>query len=63
MPMKKVQNGRERDWFPLLSSYIGRVDKAVLEQRLAFDFEFTQSDLERVQKQVDIDKLSEKYLG
>ena len=52
----------ERNWFRLLSAYLGKADTAVLE-RLAYNLDFTKEDLNTIEKQVEIEKLSEDMLG
>ena len=52
----------ERNWFRLLSNCVGKADKTILE-RLAYNREFTEEDLDRIQNQIAIDKLSEEILA
>jgi hypothetical protein len=51
----------ERDWFRLLSSYVGKGDRAVLE-RLANDVEFTSDDRERIAAQVELELEAERVV-
>lgn len=52
----------ERDWFRLLSSYIGNCEPPVLE-RLAFDQGFTEDDRQRIEERVRQEILSEELLA
>ena len=52
----------ERDWFRLLSSYIGKSDRAVLE-RLANNLEFTPDDRDRIAAQVKLELQSERIIS
>ncbi len=52
----------ERNWFRLLSSYIGKCERDVLE-RLAFKRAFTTDDTKRIAEQVRLEKLAEEILA
>lgn len=52
----------ERDWFRLLSSYVGKCDNGLLE-RLAFDQAFTSEDLLRIKAQIRLEELAEGILS
>jgi hypothetical protein len=51
----------ERNWFRLLASYIGDSDRAVLE-RLAYNNDFTDEDLQRINDQEKMEQCSEELL-
>ena len=52
----------ERDWFRLLSSYVGRSDRAVLD-RLAYEGEFTADDMRRIESQRQLEVQAEEILA
>lgn len=52
----------ERNWFRLLSSYIGNSDRDVLE-RLAYDRDFTEGDLQRIEQKKKDEQAAEKILN
>jgi hypothetical protein len=52
----------ERDWFRLLSSYVGKCADGVLE-RLAFDRAFTDDNLQRIEAQVALEELAGRMLA
>ena len=52
----------ERSWFRLLSSYIGNSDRDVLE-RLAFNQDFTEDDLQRIEQKKTDEQEAEKILN
>jgi len=52
----------ERDWFRLLSSYIGKCDRAILE-RLANDAGFTADDRARIAAQVELEERAESIVS
>jgi len=52
----------ERNWFRLLSSYVGKCGTDVLE-RLAFDRDLTDDDLARIEGQVALEKQAEAVLA
>jgi hypothetical protein len=52
----------ERDWFRLLSSYVGKCADGVLE-RFAFDRAFTDDDLQRIEAQVALEELAGRMLA
>ena len=52
----------ERSWFRLLSSYIGKCERDVLD-RLAFEWEFTSDDMARIAEQVRLERLAEEILA
>lgn len=52
----------ERNWFRLLSSYIGKCEWDVLD-RLAFEREFTSDDMARIAEQVRLERLAEEILA
>ncbi len=52
----------ERNWFRLLSSYIGKCERDVLD-RLAFEGEFTSDDMARIAEQVRLERLAEEILA
>lgn len=51
-----------RDWFRLLSSYVGKCDNSVLE-RLAFGQAFASDDLVRIEAQIRLEELAEEMLA
>lgn len=51
----------ERNWFRLLASYIGKSEREVLE-RLAYNQDFTQTDLDRIEQQKESEQISEDIL-
>ncbi|MHB9068754.1 MAG: hypothetical protein ACYC54_00130 [Sedimentisphaerales bacterium] len=52
----------ERNWFRLLSSYIGNSDRDVLE-RLAFNRDFTEGDMQRIEQKKNDEQEAEKILN
>ena len=52
----------ERNWFRLLSSYIGNSDRDVLE-RLAFNQDFTEGDMQRIEQKKNDEQEAEKILS
>ena len=52
----------ERNWFRLLSSYIGNSDRGVLE-RLAFNQDFTEGDMQRIEQKKTDEQEAEKILN
>ncbi len=52
----------ERDWFRLLSGYVGKCDHGVLE-RLAFGQAFTSDDFVRIEAQIRLEELAEQILA
>lgn len=51
----------ERKWFRLLATYIGKSDREVLE-RLAYNKDFTEGDLGRIEQQEKTEQMSEEIL-
>ena len=51
----------ERNWFRLLATHIGKSDREVLE-RLAYDRDFTEDDLGRIEQQERSEQMSEEIL-
>lgn len=51
----------ERNWFRLLSSYIGNSDRDVLE-RLAYNRDFTEGDLQRIEQKKEDEQKAEDIL-
>lgn len=54
-------NDWERNWFRLLSSYTGNSDRDVLE-RLAYNRDFTERDLQRIEEKKEDELKAEKIL-
>ena len=52
----------ERNWFRLLSSYVGKCERDVLD-RLAFEGEFTSDDMARIAERVRLEKVAEEILA
>jgi len=52
----------ERNWFLLLSSYIGNSDKDILE-RLAYNLDFTEDDLSRIEQKKKDEYKAAEILG
>ena len=52
----------ERNWFRLLSSYIGNSEQDVLE-RLAFNRDFTEADLQRIEQKKDDEQRAKDILN
>ena len=55
-------NDWERNWFRLLSSYVGKADVGVLE-RLAFGRDFTADDLKQIERQKELETISADILA
>ena len=51
----------ERNWFRLLASYVGKSEREVLE-RLAYNQDFTLTDLDRIELQKESEQISEDIL-
>ena len=52
----------ERSWFRLLSSYIGNSDRNVLE-RLAYNLDFTEDDLQRIEQKKEDEQTAKAILN
>jgi hypothetical protein len=51
----------QRDWFRLLSSYVGKAGRPTLD-RLAFDQPFTEEDLQAIRRQDDANRVAEEMM-